>query len=114
MNQVWVGWWIFEVITALRLLVASTTDPAETWDALCAMCMNVLVVGVPAHPGDDDVVVLSKDEVHAPVSVEAPLAYPVVTVPVGSHADTACLASTMPQLLNHPVKLTLGRARGEL
>jgi hypothetical protein len=104
MNQVGVGWWIFEVVTALRLLVASTTDAAETWDASRALCMNVLVLGVPAHPGDDDVVFVPKDEMHTPISVEAPLAYPVVPTRVGSHADSARLASAMPQLLNHTVK----------
>jgi hypothetical protein len=66
--------------------------------------MNVLVLGVPAHPGDDDVVFVPKDEMHTPVSVEAPLAYPVVLTRVGSHADSARLASAMPQLLNHTVK----------
>jgi hypothetical protein len=44
MNQVWVGWWIFEVVTALRLLVASTADAAETRDASRTLCMDILVL----------------------------------------------------------------------
>ena len=104
MNQVWVGWWIFEGITALRLLVASTADAAETRDALRTLCMNVLVLGVSTHPGDDDVLSVSKDEVHTPVAVEAPLADPMVPTRVGSHADSTGLASTMPKFVDHMIE----------
>jgi hypothetical protein len=49
-HQVWVSWGIFQVVAAFGLLVASTTDTAETHYALRALRMDILILGVLAHP----------------------------------------------------------------
>jgi len=77
-NQVRVGRWIVEIITALWLLIASAADTAEARDALRALPVDLLVLGMPPHPGDDNAIFVSKDQVHTPVSAEPPLADPMV------------------------------------
>jgi hypothetical protein len=103
-NEIRISRRIIQVIAALRLLIASAADAAEARDALRPLCVDILVLGMPAHPGDDDVLFLSKDQVHTPVSVEAPLADPMVCTSVGAHTDSASLASAMPEFLNHTIE----------
>jgi hypothetical protein len=109
-NQVGVGWGLVEIVTAFRLLVAGAADAAEARNALCSFGVNGLILGVPSYPRDDYVVLLAEDEVHAPVSIEAPLAYPVVGTNIGAHANAAGLASTMAKLIDHVIELLLGLA----
>lgn len=47
---------------------------------------------------------------HPPEAVEAPLAYPVICTRLGAHTDTACLAPTMAEFLNHTIEALLGLA----
>lgn len=47
---------------------------------------------------------------HPPEAVEAPLAYPVICTRLGAHTDTACLAPTMTEFLNHTIEALLGLA----
>lgn len=49
-NQIRVCRWIVQIVAALGLLVTSATDAAETRDALRTLHMNVLILGVLAHP----------------------------------------------------------------
>ena len=49
-DQIRVCRWIVQIVAALGLLVTSATDAAETGDALRTFHMNVLVLGVLAHP----------------------------------------------------------------
>ena len=49
-DQIWVCRWIVQIVAALGLLVTSATDAAETGDALRTLRMNVLILGVLAHP----------------------------------------------------------------
>ena len=49
-HQIWVCRWIVQIVAALGLLVTSATDAAETRDALRTLHMNVLILGVLAHP----------------------------------------------------------------
>jgi hypothetical protein len=67
-----------------------------------------LILGVLAHPGDHDLVLISEDQVHAPVSVEAPLADVVIVTHLGAHAGTAGLAAAVSKLLNDSLEALLG------
>jgi len=49
-HQVWICWWIFQIVAAFGLLIASTPDAAETRDALRALRMDILILDVLAHP----------------------------------------------------------------
>lgn len=49
-DQIRVCRWIVQIVAALGLLVTSATDAAETGDALRTFYMNVLILGVLAHP----------------------------------------------------------------
>ncbi len=49
-HQIWVCRWIVQIVAALGLLVTSATDAAETGDASRTFHMNVLILGVLAHP----------------------------------------------------------------
>ena len=72
--------------------------------------MNVLILGVLAHPRDHDVLVISEHQVHPPGAVEAPLTYPVICTRVGAHPNPACLASAMAEFLNGTIEALLGFA----
>lgn len=69
--------------------------------------MHVLVLGVSAYPGDDDVVFVAEHEMHAPVAVEASLADVVVGAGLGSHTDAARLAATLAKLVDHTIEFLL-------
>jgi len=56
------------------------------------------------------VLVVTKNQVHPPGGVEAPLAYPVICTRVGAHTDPACLAPTMAEFLNDTIEVLLGLA----
>ena len=107
-HQVRVGRRIGEGVTALRLAVAGATDAAEAGDGSCALNMHRLVLGVSAHPRDHDLVLVSEDQVHTPVSIEAPLAHVVIATRLGAHARTAGLATAVSKLLNDPLEALLG------
>jgi hypothetical protein len=102
-----VGRRLVEIVAARWLLSATTADTAESGDRLCAICVYVLVLAMLAHPGDYDVIFVSEHEMHAPVSIEAPLADTVVRARLGSHADTAGLAATLPKLIDYMIELLL-------
>lgn len=72
-----------------------------------APCVNCLVLGVSAHPGDHDVLFVAEDEMHAPVAVEAPLSYPVIGTRIGSHADAASLTPAVTELFESTIKTLL-------
>ena len=99
--------WILQVLAALGLLVTGTTKTAETRNGLCALHVNILVLGVLADPRDHDVIVVSEDEVHSPVAVEAPLAHFVILARITAHPDSARLAPSISQLVDHPIKVLL-------
>jgi hypothetical protein len=92
----------------LRLAIASTADAAEAGDISGALHVDRLVLGVPAHPGDHDLVLASEDQVHAPVSIEAPLADVVIATRLGAHAGTAGLAAAVSKLSNDSLEALLG------
>ncbi len=106
--QIGVGGWIIEGLAALRLVIAGAADAAEAGDVSSSIHMDCLVLGVLAHPGDDDLVLVSEDQVHAPISVEPPLADVVVVARLGAHACSAGLASTVAKLLNDTLEAFLG------
>ncbi len=92
----------------MRLAVASTADAAEAGDISGALHVGRLVLGVPAHPGDHDLVLVSEHQVHAPVSIEAPLTDVVIATRIGAHAGTASLATAAAKLRNDSLEAPLG------
>jgi hypothetical protein len=92
----------------LWLAVASTADAAEARDISGALYVDCLVLGVSAHPGDYDLVLVSEDQVHAPVSVEALLADVVIAPRLGAHARTAGLAAAVSKLINDSLEALPG------
>jgi hypothetical protein len=99
-HQVGVGGWIIEGIAALWLAIAGPADATEAGDVAGTLQVDRLVLSMAAHPRDDDVVLVSEDQVDAPVSVEAPLADAVVVARLGAHARSAGLTSTMAKFLD--------------
>jgi hypothetical protein len=106
-DEVGVGRRIVVVVTAFRLQVPGTANAAEARDASRAFDVNRLMLCMPSYPRDDYVVFVAKDQVHAPVSIEAPLAYPVVGTNLGAHACAAGLTAAMTKLIDYPIELLL-------
>lgn len=91
-------------------MTTGAADATETRDIAGTLEVDRLVLVVAAYPGDDDLVLVSEDEVHPPISVEAPLAYAVVVAGVCPHARSAGFASTMAKLLDDALEALLGLA----
>lgn len=92
------------------MAIAGPADAAEAGDVSGALQVDRLVLSMAADPGDDDVVLVSENQVHAPVSVEAPLADSVVVARLGAHARSAGRTSTMAKFLDDALETLLGLA----
>jgi hypothetical protein len=113
-DQVRVGRRLVEILATRRLPITRTADAAESRNRFRAVCVHVLVLCVSSHPGDDDVVFVAECEMHAPGSIEAPLANTVIGARLGPHAGAASLAVALSKLIDHPIEALLDLAAQRL